>query len=157
MCPPRAVHRYGSTRSVLRLLLLCLPLTCLWGCALFCTETPQPSAATAVIHTGPWGKIYRGGYVEIVAVGEARPTWSHPGAVVVSPGEHTGLFHIQLCSGDQRNCVSTANASVTFRAAAGHSYRVCAREKVHGSNQFWVWVEDTADGQVAGGSRPADS
>lgn len=142
---------------MLRLLLLCLPLTCLWACALFRTETPQPSATTAVIHTGPWGKIYRGGYVEIVAVGLAAPTWGHPGSVVISPGEHTGLFHIYLCHGEQRDCVSTADASVTLRAASGHSYRVRAREKVHGSNEFWVWVEDAANGQVVGGARPADS
>jgi len=74
----------------------------------------------------------------------------------VSAGDHAGLFYIYLCNGGTTQCNnSIADAQFSFRAEAGHIYRVHAREQVNGSNRFWVWLVDEATGDVVGGTPPA--
>ena len=72
----------------------------------------------------------------------------------VPDGERSALLAVFLCNTDPKHCIPIAQAQVSFRAEAGHTYRARARERLHGSNRFWVWLEDEATGKVAGGTAP---
>ena len=124
------------------------------GCALFQSAHLAPTAETAVVRSSQWGEIYRGGYVRIDAVSGRSPSWSNSREVGVGVGDQTGSFEVLLCREGEQHCPELASAQVRFKTDAGHSYVVRAREKVNGSNQFWVWVEDQKTGVVAGGSAP---
>jgi hypothetical protein len=114
----------------------------------------QPTDRTAVVKTGQWGKVYRGGYVEIVSANGVEPRWRLRSALEVGAGEQTALFYAYLCSSGMQHCDPIAEAQVSFRAEARHTYRAHAREQVNGSNRFWVWIEDEATGKVVGGTPP---
>lgn len=115
-------------------------LLALSACTLL--DAPKPTDRTAVVKDGPWGKVYRGGYVEIV-----QPDWRLHSTMTIPPGDRSSSFYVYLCNGDANHCISVAHAQVSFRAQAGHSYRPRAEERVNGSNRFWVWVEDEGTGQ----------
>ena len=109
---------------------------------------PKPTDQTAVVKDGPWGKVYRGGYVEIVSVNGVQPDWRVHSALSISPGDRSAWFFVYLCNEDPKHCISIAQAQVAFHAQAGHTYRPRAEEQVNGSNRFWVWVEDAGTGQA---------
>ena len=124
------------------------------GCVLFQPPRLVPTAETAVVHAGEWGEIYRGGYVRIDSVSGRTPSWSNSREIAVGRGQQTGVFEVLLCLSGERNCPELARAELRFETEPGHTYLVRAREKVNGSNQFWVWVEDEQTGALAGGSPP---
>lgn len=138
-----------NLRCYARLAVVALVLS---GCANL--GSPKPSDRTAVVNTGQWGAAFRGGRVEIVKVEGVEPSWRLHSAMAISAGDHTGLFHVYLCSSVECNN-SIARAEIRFRAEAGHIYRPHARERSHGSNVFWVWLVDEATGRVVGGTPPS--
>src|SRR3974390_1085364 len=81
---------------------------------------PRPTAQSAVMKEGPWGKVYRGGYVEMVSVSGVQSQWRLHSALSIPAGELSAWFYIYLCNADPWNCVSIAQALVPFRAEAGH-------------------------------------
>jgi len=144
---PRTIIR--NLRCYARFAVVALVLS---GCANL--GSPRPSDHTAVIDTGQWGAAFRGGRVEIVAVEGVEPSWRLHSALEISAGDHTGLFYVYLCSSVECNN-SIAQAEIRFRAEAGHIYRPHARERINGSNVFWVWLVDEATGKVVGGTPPS--
>jgi hypothetical protein len=110
-------------------------------------DNPKPTDQTAVVKDGPWGKVYRGGYVEIVSVNDVEPDWRLHSTLTIPPGDRSAWFHVYLCNEGPEHCISIAQAQVAFRAQAGHTYRPRAQEHVNGSNRFWVWVEDEGTGE----------
>ena len=120
-------------------------LLALSACTLL--DNPKPTDQTAVVKDGPWGKVYRGGYVEIVPVSDGQPDWRLHSALTIPPGDRSAWFHVYLCNEDPTHCITIAQAQVAFRAQAGHTYRPRAQEQVNGSNRFWVWVEDEGTGE----------
>ena len=122
------------------------------GCAHF--RQLEPTDHTAVIKAGPWGKVYRGGYVEIASVNGVDTGWRLRSDLQVGTGNQSALFYVYLCQNDIQHCKSVAEAQVGFAAQAHRTYQVHAREQVNGGNRFWVWVEDVADGKVVGGTPP---
>ena len=136
----------GSGTVVVALLILA-------ACAY--TQPLKPTDHTAVVRAGQWGEVYRGGYVEIASVSSVQPTFRLRADMEVPAGEQTGLFNVYLCNGGSTQCHdSIAQAQFSFTAEAGHTYRPRARERVNGSNQFWVWLVDEADDKVVGGTPP---
>jgi hypothetical protein len=125
------------------------------SCSLLQQRPLQPTDKTAVVRAGQWGKIYRGGYVELAAVSGVNAGWRLHSDLSVTPGMLSGVYYIYSCAQDYNHCISIAEANVTFEAEAGHTYQVRAREQVSGSNRFWVWVVDEAGGQVVGGTPPS--
>ena len=115
-----------------------------------CAFHRQGGDDTAVIKAGPWGKIYRGGYVEVASIRGIQPQWRLHSEVEVSPGNVSALFYVYLCHGDWNHCDPVAEAPIAFRADPGKTYRARAREEVNGSNRFTVWVENETTGQSAG-------
>ena len=119
------------------------------------TQPLKPTDHTAVVRAGQWGEVYRGGYVEIVSVSGVEPTFRLRSDMEIPAGERTGLFNVYLCNDGSTQCHnSIAQAQFAFRAEASHTYRVRAREQVNGSNRFWVWLVDEANGNVIGGTPP---
>ena len=119
-----------------------------------CAGPLKPSDKTAVVRAGEWGKIYRGGYVELASVSGTDARWRIRSELEVTPGILNGVYYVYLCTQGDKHCTSVAQAPISFKAQAGHSYQVHAREQVNGSNRFWVWIVDEADGQVVGGTSP---
>ena len=117
-------------------------------------NNPKPTDQTAVIKAGQWGKVYRGGYVEIISVNGVEPQWRLHSALAIPGGDRSGLFAVNLCKAGPTDCIPIADVQVAFRAQAGHTYLPRAQEQVNGSNRFWVWVEDEGTGQVVGGTVP---
>jgi hypothetical protein len=132
--------------TTLRTLLLAAGLAALSACTLL--AEPKPSDTTAVVKDGPWGKVYRGGYVEVASVSGVEPDWRLHSAISIPAGDRSAWLYIYLCNEDPKHCISIAQAQVAFSAQAGHIYRPRAQEQVNGSNRFWVWVEDEATGQA---------
>ena len=118
-----------------------------------CAFHRQAGDETAVIKAGPWGKVYRGGYVEVASIRGIEPQWRLHSEVEVSPGNVNALFYVYLCQGDRNHCFSVAEAPIAFRVDAGRTYRARAREEVNGSNRFTVWVENETTGQTVGQSQ----
>lgn len=104
--------------------------------------SPRPTEQTAVVKDGPWGRVYRGGYVEIEQV-----DWRLHSALTIPAGERSAWFSVYLCNADPAHCIPIARAQIVFRAQAGHAYRPLAEEQTNGSNRFWVWVEDESNRQ----------
>jgi hypothetical protein len=125
------------------------------GCALFQTTHLTPTADTAVVRSGQWGEFYRGGYVRIESVSGHTPSWRNSQEVSVDGGRQTGTFSVMLCRGSDQSCPELASTEVRFNTELGHSYVVHAQEKINGSNQFWIWVQDQQTGTTAGGDPPA--
>jgi len=48
-----------------------IALLLLSGCATFQRDKSRPLDKVAVVKAGPWGKVYRGGYVELASVNGA--------------------------------------------------------------------------------------
>jgi len=143
-------------RGVLRSKEIAALILLLSACAY--THPLKPTSHTAVVRAGQWGEVYRGGYVEIVSVSGLEPSLRLRSDMEVPTGEQTGLFNIYLCNDGSTRCHdSIAQAQFGFRAEAGHTYRLRAREQVNGSNRFWVWLVDEATGDVVGGTPPAAS
>jgi hypothetical protein len=117
-------------------------------CACTLLDNPKPTDQTAVVKDGSWGKVYRGGYVEMVSVNGTEPAWRLHSAMSIPAGDRSAWFYIYLCNDDPKHCIPIAQALVAFRAQASHAYRARAQEQVNGSNHFWVWVEDEATGQT---------
>jgi hypothetical protein len=138
-----------------RVCLLAWVLLALSACALL--AEPKPTTRTAVVKGGHWGRVYRGGYVELESVSGVTPQWRLHSAIGITTGEHSALLSVYLCNADPKHCVSIAQAQIAFDAQGGHTYRACAQEQVNGSNRFWVWVEDEGTGRVAGGTPPSAS
>lgn len=115
----------------------------------------QPTDRTAVVKATSWGKVYRGGYVEIASVNGVEPSWRVRSEMELAAGDQTAAFYVYLCNGDMHHCTAVAQAQIGFRAEPRHIYRVRAREHVNGSNRFWVWVEDEMDGKTVGGTPPS--
>ena len=59
-----------------------------------------------------------------------------------------------LCRGSDQTCPELASTEVQFNTELGHSYVVRAQEKINGSNQFWIWVQDQETAAVVGGEAP---
>jgi len=155
--PRRERDRVRGIRSMMRDLLWSAKsvavMLVLSACAY--TQPLKPTDHTAVVRAGQWGEVYRGGYVEIVSVSSVESTFRLRSDMEIPAGEQTGLFNVYLCNGGSTQCHdSIAQAQFAFRAEAGHIYRPRAREQVNGSNQFWVWLVDEANGSVAGGTPP---
>jgi hypothetical protein len=138
-----------STRSTVARIATLFALS---ACALL--EPLKPTEQTAVIKPGQWGKVYRGGYVEIVSVSGVEPAWHLHSALAVPVGDRSAVFSVDLCNGGPWDCVSIVETRVAFRAEGGHTYIPRAREQVNGSNRFWVWVEDLGTGRAVGGTVP---
>lgn len=119
-------------------------------CACAQLADPKPGDQTAVVKAGPWGGVYRGGYVELVSIDGVQPTWRLHSAAEIGDGDRSALFYVYLCNQDPKHCISIAQAQVMFHAQAGHTYRARAQEQVHGSNRFRVWVEDASTGKAVG-------
>jgi len=119
-----------------------------------CATEVQPTDHSAVVRAGPWGKVYRGGYVEVASIQGGEAGWRLRSAVEVPAGDQSGMFYVYLCNGDTAHCCWIAQAQIRFVVEAGRIYQARAREQVNGSNQFWVWVEDHATGKVVGGIAP---
>jgi len=132
--------------TTLRSLLLASGLVALSACTLF--AEPKPTEHTAVVKDGPWGKVYRGGYVEVASVSGVQPDWRLHSAVSIPAGDRSAWLYVYLCNENPKHCISIAQAQVAFDAQAGHTYRPRAQEQVNGSNRFWVWMEDEATGQT---------
>jgi hypothetical protein len=123
-----------------------------------CTQgTLKPTDKTAVVKAGQWGKVYRGGYVELASVSGADAGWRLRSEMEVTPGMLNGVYYIYLCTQGNKHCTSVAQAQISFKAKAGHSYQVRAREQINGSNRFWVWLVDEGDGRVVGGTPPGST
>jgi hypothetical protein len=134
---------------------LSLTAAALSGCALIHTQTISPGPDTAVLRSGNWGGIYRGGHVSIRKVSGVAPPWTDVRNIAIPPGDDQGEFMVLLCpEDDMQQCRPLANASVAFHADAGRSYVVRARETANGSGKFSVWVEDEQTGAVAGRTDP---
>jgi len=132
-----------------------LPLTLVTSsCALFQTPYLEPTSDTAVVRSGQWGEFYRGGYVRIESVSGHAPTWRNNQEVSVGGGQQTGTFSVMLCRGSDQTCPELASTEVQFNTELGHSYVVRAQEKINGSNQFWIWVQDQETAAVVGGEAP---
>jgi hypothetical protein len=129
-------------------------LLMLASCARLEQRPLEPTDRTAVVKATAWGKIYRGGYVEIASVNGVEPSWRLRSDLELAAGAHTAVFYVYLCNGDMRDCISIAQAQISFDAEAKHTYRARAREQINGSNRFWVWVEDESDGRMVGGTPP---
>jgi hypothetical protein len=114
----------------------------------------EPTDRTAIVNAGPWGKVYRGGYVEIASLNGVQPGWRLRSELELSPGQQTALFYVYLCKDGTQHCDPIAEAQIVFTAEVRHTYQVRAREQVNGSNRFWVWVEDEASGKAVGGTPP---
>jgi len=83
--------------------------------------------------------------------------------ITVAPGSHT--VDESLAEGDTQ---STSNATVSFSAEAGRSYRVHGesvkegfwtemRKNTIGGRCHWVaWIEEEPSGKVVGGKKPTD-
>jgi len=140
-------------RDLLRSKGIAVALLVLSGCAYL--EPPKPTDHTAVVTAGQWGEVYRGGYVELVSASGVEPGLRLHSAIEIPVGEQIGLFYVYLCTASSNQCNnSIAQAQFAFKAEAGHTYRPRAREQVNGSNQFWVWLVDDANGNVVGGTPP---
>ena len=149
-------EKVERTRGLLRSGRAVAALLALSACAY--TQPLKPSDHTAVVRAGQWGEVYRGGYVEIVSVSSAEPTFRLRSDMEIPAGEQTGLFNVYLCSDGSTQCHNAiAQAQFGFKAEAGHIYRIRAREQVNGSNQFWVWLVDEATGNVVGGNPPGSA
>jgi hypothetical protein len=120
----------------------------------FYTPTVSPGPDTAVLRSGSWGGVYRGGHVGIEKVNGVAPPWTDTRNITMPPGEKQGEFLVLLCQDDQMQCRPLARAAVAFHAQAGRSYVVRAKETVNGSDRFSIWVEDAQTGAVAGGTTP---
>jgi hypothetical protein len=115
----------------------------------------EPDTQTSVVRSAPWGKVYRGGYVQVVNVSGVEPSFSNKREVAVPPGARRGVLWVSLCEGDSyKRCYTVQTVQLDFRTEPGRSYLARAREKVHGSNEFWVWVEEQESRAVVGGERP---
>ena len=130
-------------------------LLLLSSCAALEQRTLKPTDQTSVVKAGQWGKVYRGGYVELASVGSADAGWRLRSEIEITPGILSGVYYIYLCTQGNEHCTSVAQAQISFKAEAGHSYQVRAREQVNGSNRFWIWIVDEANGRVVGGTPPA--
>jgi len=117
-------------------------------------DNPKPTEQTAVIKPGQWGKVYRGGYLEIVSVSGVEPAWHLRSALAVPAGDRSAVFSVDLCNGGPWDCIPIVETRIAFRAQTGHAYIPRARERVNGSNRFWVWVEEEGTGHVVGGTVP---
>jgi len=129
-------------------------LLVLASCAGLEQRALEPTDRTAVVKAAPWGKVYRGGYVEIASVNGVQPSWRLRSEMEIPAGSQTAIFFVYLCNGDTRHCSSIAQAQINFRVEAGHTYKARAVEQVNGSNRFWVWIEDEANGKTVGGTPP---
>jgi hypothetical protein len=107
----------------------------------------MPSDNSAVLQAGEWGKVYRGGYIEVVSIGGAAATWRLRSDVAVAAGEHTALVYVFLCEQSTKHCRSVAQTELHFRALPGRTYRLMAQEQGHGSNRFSVWLTDLSTGE----------
>jgi hypothetical protein len=134
-----------------------LTLMLLAGCAGLEQGPLKPTDKTAVVKAGPWGKVYRGGYVEIASVNGTETGWRLRSEMELNAGNQSGVFYVYLCTQGNKHCTSVAEAQIRFKAEAGHTYQVRAREQVNGSNRFWVWVVDEGDNHVVGGTTPDTS
>jgi hypothetical protein len=92
--------------------------------------------------------------VEIASVDGVEPNWRLRSEMELAAGARTAVFYVYLCNGGMRDCTSIAQAQIRFRAEPRHTYRTRAPEQINGSNRFWVWVEDQADGKTVGGTQP---
>ena len=143
--PDRGHRRIGFADARVTALIsfsLAGALLALPACTLL--DNPKPTDQTAVIKDGPWGKVYRGGYVQIV-----QADWRLHSTLTIPPGDRSAWFYVYLCKEDPTHCISIAQAQVVFHAQARHTYRPRAEEQMNGSNRFWVWVEDEDTGQPA--------
>jgi hypothetical protein len=129
-------------------------LLMLASCAGLEQRALEPTDRTAVVKATTWGRVYRGGYVEIASVNGVEPSWRLRSEMELAAGPQTAMFYVYLCNGGMRDCISITQAQISFRAEPRHTYRVRAREQLNGSNRFWVWVEDEADGKTVGGTQP---
>jgi hypothetical protein len=134
-----------------------LPLVCAACIGLSCCgqQPIQPSDKTAVIASGQWGKVYRGGYVELASVNGQDPHWRLRSDAEVQPGNIALVAYVYLCQQGVSHCTSIAGMPLTVAAQPGHRYRLHAVEQVSGSNRFWVWATDEKDASLAGGTPPA--
>ena len=131
-----------------------IALLVLSGCATFERDKSPPLDKVAVVKAGQWGKVYRGGYVELASVNGVATGWRLRSDMEITPGILSGVYYIYLCAQGDKHCTSIAETQISFKAEAGRTYQVHAREQVNGSNRFWVWVEDAANGRVVGGQFP---
>lgn len=115
----------------------------------------KPTDRTAVVKAGQWGKIYRGGYVELAAINGGDARWRVRSEMEMTPGILNAVYYVYLCTQGEKHCTSVAESQISFIAQAGHTYQVRAREQTNGSNRFWVWVVDEADEHVVGGNNPS--
>ena len=139
---------FGCRGAVVALLMLA-------SCASLEQVPLQPTDRSAVVRATPWGKVYRGGYVEIASVNGEQSSWRLRSEMELPAGEQSAVFYVYLCNSGVRDCTSIAQADIRFRAEPKHTYRARAREQINGSNRFWVWVEDEADGKTVGGAPPS--
>jgi len=149
----QSCSRFAEMKTAHRGILLSALMTS--GCALFQTTHLAPTAETAVVRSGQWGEFYRGGYVRIESVSGHAPSWRNSQEVAVGGGQQTGIFGVMLCRGSDQSCPELASIEVRFNTDPGHSYVVHAQERINGSNQFWIWVQDQQTGAMAGGDSPA--
>ena len=131
-----------------------IALSLLFGCAAFEHDKSQPREKLALVKAGQWGKAYRGGYVELASVNGVATGWRLRSDMEITPGILSGVYYVYLCAQGDKHCTSIAETQISFKAEAGRTYQVHAREQVNGTNRFWVWVEDAADGRVVGGKFP---
>ena len=125
------------------------------GCVLFLPARLEPDAQTSVVRSAPWGKVYSGGYVQVVNVSGVEPSFSNKREIAVPPGEQRGVLWVSLCESESyKHCHTVTTAQLDFRTEPGRSYVARAEEKLHGSNDFWVWVEEQDTHAVVGGERP---
>lgn len=123
-------------------------LAAIGGCALFSEQKLVPTEHTAVLRSGVWGGVYRGGLVEAVAVDGNETGWRLRKDVQVAAGERAPMFSISLCDGSAIHCNPIAHAELKTTLAPGHSYLAHAKEQGNGTNRFRVWLTDETSGAV---------
>jgi hypothetical protein len=143
----RAQSKRTSSRRAGRTIAVAL-LTVSGGCALFSEQKLVPTEHTAVLRSGVWGGVYRGGTVEAVAINGNETGWRLRKDVQVAAGEAVPLFWISLCDGSAIHCNPIAHAELKTTLAPGHSYLAHAKEQGNGTNRFRVWLTDETSGAV---------
>src|SRR6185503_7673369 len=84
--------------------------TAVLACLLFsfCSALQQqplrPTDKSVVVRAGEWGKIYRGGYVELASVWGTNPGWRLHSDLAIIPGMLSGVYYVYLCAHDYNHC-----------------------------------------------------
>ena len=104
-------------------------LALLGGCTLFERNELKATDQTAVVRGADWGKVYRGGYVQIVSVTGKSPAWGSSDQTAVPPGPQTGEFLVLLCQTERMGCQPLARNHVRPSVPKPDTRTACGRRR----------------------------